>query len=71
MGKLLIGAGVLLVVAGVVVIVLERFGLGPGRLPGDFAYRGRNVQVFFPLGTSLLISVLLTLVLYVAARMRR
>ena len=71
MGKLLIGLGVALVIVGVLVLVLERFGLGPGRLPGDVAYRGRNVQVYFPLGTSIVLSILLSVVLYLLSRMRR
>ena len=71
MGRLLIGLGLLLVVAGMVVLGLERIGLGPGRLPGDFAYRGRNVQVWFPLGTCIVISVVLSALLYLLTRMRR
>jgi hypothetical protein len=46
-------------------------GLGVGRLPGDFVWRGKNTTVYAPLGTSLLISVVLSLVLYVVARLRR
>lgn len=71
MGRLLIVFGLLLVGAGILVLGLERLGLTPGRLPGDFAFRGRNVQVWFPLGTSVLLSVLLSLALYVLSRMRR
>jgi hypothetical protein len=71
MGRLLIGLGVALVLAGSVVLLLERVGLGPGRLPGDFVYRGRNVQVWFPLGTSIVLSILLSAVLYLISRMRR
>lgn len=71
MGRLIIGFGVLLVVIGFVVLALERIGLGPGRMPGDFAYRGRNVQIWFPLGTSIVLSILLSVVLYFISRMRR
>jgi hypothetical protein len=71
MGRLLIGLGVALVLAGSVVLLLERVGLGPGRLPGDFVYRGRNVEVWFPLGTSIVLSILLSAVLYLISRMRR
>lgn len=49
---------------------LERTGLPLGRLPGDLSYRGRNVTVFAPIGTSLLISALLTFVLWLISRMR-
>ena len=68
MGRLLIALGVALVIAGVVVLGLERVGLG--RLPGDFAYRGRNVQVWFPLGTCIVLSIILSAVLYLISRMR-
>jgi Protein of unknown function (DUF2905) len=71
MGRLLIGIGIALVLAGVVVLLLDRVGLGPGRMPGDFVYRGRNVQVWFPLGTSVVLSILLSVVLYLLSRMRR
>jgi hypothetical protein len=69
-GKVLVGFGLLLVLVGVFVLVAGRTGLPLGRLPGDFAYRGKHVSVYFPLGTSILISVILTLVLYLLSRFR-
>ena len=71
LGKLLILLGIALVVAGVVVILLGRIHLPLGRLPGDFLYRGKNTTVYFPLATSLLVSVVLSIVLYVVSRWRR
>jgi hypothetical protein len=71
MGRVLVGIGLAVVVAGLVLMGLERMGLGVGRLPGDFVWRGKNTTVYAPLGTSLLISVVLSLVLYVVARLRR
>ena len=71
MGRLLIVLGIALVIAGIVVLGLERAGLGLGRLPGDFAYRGRNVQVWFPLGTCIVLSVLLSAVLYLLSKLHR
>jgi hypothetical protein len=71
LGKLLIVFGVLLLVAGVVLILLGRTNLPFGRLPGDFVYRGKNTAFYFPLATSLLVSVLLSLVLYVVGRWKR
>ncbi|HUB50752.1 MAG TPA: DUF2905 domain-containing protein [Terracidiphilus sp.] len=69
-GKLLIGLGLLLILVGVFAIVAARTGLPVGRLPGDFAYRGRHVSVYFPLGTCIVISVVLTLVLYLLSKFR-
>lgn len=71
MGKLLIGLGVALVLAGVIVLLLERVGLGVGRMPGDFAYRGRSVQVWFPLGTCIVLSILLSAALYLVSKLHR
>jgi len=43
-----------------------RFSLfGLGRLPGDIVYRGKNLQFYFPIVTCLLLSVVLTLVLWI------
>ena len=71
MGRLLIYLGIFLVAAGLVIVVLGRLGFPLGRLPGDITYRGKNVSIFAPIGTSILLSVLLSLVLYVIARLRR
>jgi hypothetical protein len=71
-GKLLILFGLILVVAGVVLVVLVgRTHLPIGHLPGDFLYRGKNSTVYFPLATSLLLSVVLSVVLYLISRFRR
>lgn len=70
-GKVLLGLGLLLVLAGAVLLLAARFGVPLGRLPGDMSYRGRNVSFFFPLGTSILLSVILSLVLFLIARFRR
>lgn len=69
MGRLLITLGIGLVIAGVAVLALEHVGLG--RLPGDFAYRGRNVQVWFPLGTCIMLSVLLSTIFYLLSKLHR
>jgi hypothetical protein len=56
-GKLLVVAG--LVIAGVGLLLMA--GVPVGRLPLDFSYRRNNFAFYFPLGTSILISVILTL----------
>ena len=70
-GKLLVFLGVLLVGAGVVVMLLGRVHFPLGRLPGDFLYRGKNTTVYFPLATSVVVSVVLSVVLYLFSRWRR
>ena len=58
MGRLLIGLGLLLVVAGILINV----GVPIGRLPGDFTVRRGNFSFYFPLATSIVVSILLTLI---------
>jgi hypothetical protein len=60
-----------LVIAGGLLLLLGRTGFPLGRLPGDISYRGRNVSVYFPLGTSILLSVVLSLIFYLLSRFRR
>jgi hypothetical protein len=71
LGRVLIGLGLLLLLAGGLLLLLGRTGLPLGRLPGDISYRGKNMSVYFPLGTSILVSVLLSLVFYLLSRFRR
>ena len=71
LGRILLGAGALLLVTGAVVLGLERLGVRPGRLPGDMNWQGSNWRVSFPVATSLLLSLLLTVLLWVVERLRR
>jgi Protein of unknown function (DUF2905) len=71
LGRLLVGLGLLLLIAGGLLLLLGRTGIPLGRLPGDLSYRGKNVSVYVPLGTSILISVLLSVVFYLLSRFRR
>ena len=70
-GKVLVALGVILAVAGIVMVLLGRTNLPLGRLPGDILYRGKNTTFYFPLVTSLLLSVVLSFVLYLIGRFRR
>jgi hypothetical protein len=70
-GKVLILAGGVVILVGLVVVLLGKTGLPLGRLPGDIVYRGKNTVFYFPLATSILLSVALSLVLYVVSRFRR
>lgn len=70
-GKMLVGLGLLLVGLGAVLLLAARFGMPIGKLPGDFSYRGKNVSFYFPLGTSVLLSVVLSLILFLISRFRR
>jgi len=69
-GKMLVFFGVLLFVMGALFLLLGRTSLPMGRLPGDILYRGKNTTFYFPLTTSILLSAVLSLVLYVIGRLR-
>lgn len=71
LGRLLIGLGALLLIAGVVVLAVGKLGIPLGRLPGDFSWRGRNTSIYFPLASSLIVSILLSLLFYLLSRFRR
>jgi hypothetical protein len=71
LGKLLVVFGAVLVVVGIVVMLLGRMNFPLGRLPGDFLYRGKSTTVYFPLATSVVVSVVLSILVYVVSRWRR
>ena len=71
LGKILVIAGALLLALGLALILLGKTTLPLGRLPGDILYRGKHTTVYFPLATCILLSVVLTLVLYLIGRFRR
>jgi Protein of unknown function (DUF2905) len=70
-GRILIFCGAVLLVIGVAILLLGRINLPIGRLPGDIFYRGKNTTFYFPLATSILLSLVLSIVLYVIGRFRR
>ena len=71
LARILIFLGLVLVAAGFIILGFNRLHLPLGRLPGDFNWRGRGWSVSFPLATSIPISVVLTLLLWVVSRFRR
>ncbi len=66
-GKILIIIGVVIVIVGAVLVFGAKIPW-LGRLPGDFSYKGKNFTFYFPLGTSILISIVLTLILWLIGR---
>jgi hypothetical protein len=69
LGKLLIVAGLGLVVLGVVVLIGGRLGLG--RLPGDVVIRGEHSTFYFPIVTCLVVSAVLTFLMWLARALRQ
>lgn len=63
MGKFLIIAGLVLVVLGLAIHFGPRLPW-PGKLPGDIVIERENFKVFLPITTSILLSILISLILY-------
>ena len=69
LGKLLVMAGLVLLVVGGLLMFSDRLSfLRIGRLPGDVIYRRGNFTFYFPIVTSIVISLILTLLLFVFGR---
>jgi Protein of unknown function (DUF2905) len=66
-GKILMAFGLLIALAGVVLVLVGRVPW-VGRLPGDIHIQRGNFTFYFPLSTSLLLSVVLTLIFYLVGR---
>jgi hypothetical protein len=71
LGRILISIGAVILIVGICVLLAEKLNLPLGRLPGDFAWRGKNSGFYFPLTTCILLSVLLSLLFYILGRIRR
>jgi hypothetical protein len=67
-GRMLIALGVFLVVLGVLLTIAEKLPLRLGRLPGDIYVRGQHTSFYFPVVTCLLLSVVLSLVMWLFRR---
>jgi hypothetical protein len=70
LGKLLLVIGGIIALVGVVFLLAGRLHLPLGRLPGDIVYRGKHMTFYFPLATCLLLSLILSLVLWLFNRGR-
>lgn len=66
MQRFLIGLGIVVLLGGLLWPLLSKIGIG--RLPGDIAFQRGNVTFFFPLASSILLSVALSLILWLFNR---
>ncbi len=71
LGRSLVVIGAILMVAGVIVILSGRANLPLGRLPGDISYRGKNTAFYFPIVTCIVLSVILSLIMWIVSRFSR
>lgn len=72
LGKFLVLAGIILVGLGLMLMLGSRLSFfGLGRLPGDISYKSKNVTVYFPIVTCLLLSALITLLFWLFSYLSR
>jgi hypothetical protein len=71
LGKLLIFGGGLLILIGVIVLLAGRTNVPLGRLPGDISYRGKNTAFYFPITTCIVLSIVLSFVMWLLGRFMR
>jgi len=67
---MLVFFGVVLAAIGLVLVLVGRTNLPIGRLPGDIIYRGKHTTFYFPLATCIVLSVVLSVILYLVGRIR-
>ena len=71
LGKFIIVAGLVLVAAGLLLLFGAKLPFRLGRLPGDIAVQGRHGSFYFPIVTCILVSLALTLVMWIVNFFRR
>jgi len=69
-GRILVMFGIILITIGGLMILFGKFNIPIGRLPGDIIIKKKNVVVYFPLLTSLIVSVLITLILFIISKFK-
>jgi len=77
LGKVVVGVGLGIVGLGILLIIADRFpGLGTafnwlGKLPGDLSFKRDNVSFYFPIATSLVLSIVISLLFYIVGWLLR
>ncbi len=66
MGKILVIIGLIIVVIGILLIF--KVPIPFGKLPGDLSYQGEHVQVYFPIVSCIILSIILSLLFYLFSR---
>jgi len=67
--KIIIVIGVVLVIVGLVMLFLQKAPF-PGKLPGDIVIKKENFTFYFPFATSIIISIIVSLILYLISKFR-
>lgn len=68
LGKALIGMGLLIAAIGVALVLAGKLNITFGKLPGDITYQRKNLTVFAPFGTMIVVSLVLSIILNIFSR---
>ena len=68
-GKIVVLSGLIIVACGVILYLMGKLGIG--QLPGDISFGGKHWQIFLPIGTCVLLSILLTLLFFIINHLRK
>lgn len=71
LGKGLLILGLVIAAVGIFLLAGPRLPFRLGRLPGDISHHGRHATVYFPIVTCIVLSVVLTVILWIVGAMRR
>ncbi len=66
MGKIIFLMGLGIAFFGILILIANRFGIPFGQFPGDFSYKTDNMSFYFPLASSIILSIILTVILNLA-----
>lgn len=70
-GKSIIFIGIIIVIIGVLLLFSDKLPFNLGRLPGDISYKKENFSFYFPITTSILISIILSILFYIFSKFFR
>lgn len=70
-GKSIIFIGTVIIIIGVILLFSDKLPFNLGKLPGDISYKKENFSFYFPITTSILISIILSLLFYLFGKFFR
>lgn len=70
-GKSIIFIGIVIIIVGVILLFSDKLPFNLGKLPGDISYKKENFSFYFPITTSILISIVLSLLFYIFGKFIR
>jgi hypothetical protein len=70
-GRILVVAGLFMAIIGLLVMAISKIGIPFGRLPGDIVIHKKNFTFYFPLATSIILSVLFSILYYIISRFHK